>query len=59
MKTVHYIFIFALILGISIAILNQDEASGWWFIGVCIGIYGLANSLIKYFNDKKLNGKDY
>lgn len=47
--------LFAFILGMSIIMITPDGASGLWFIGICVGLYGLVHSLVNYFNQKKLN----
>lgn len=58
MKTVHFIFLFAFILGVSAAFLNVEGASGWWFVGVCVGFFGLITYLLDYFNQKKKDGRN-
>lgn len=50
--------LFALILGISVIMITPESASGIWFVGVCIGFYGLVHTLVLYFNQKKLNKND-
>lgn len=58
MKLPYVIMFFALILGISVIMITPEGASGFWFIGVCVGAYGLIHSLVVYFNQKKLNKND-